>query len=87
MTKKSHQNFRRVEIVDFLVKFLKKVVLKFFGQMCSGEFFLKHALNYKLIIIRPTVNVSWLIVFNEENNWKLGQISFSLNTAILYKQQ
>jgi len=25
-------------------KFLKKVVLKFFAQMCSGEFFLKHAL-------------------------------------------
>ena len=44
MTKKGHQNFRRIEIVDFGVKFLKKVVLKFFGQMCSDEFFLKHAL-------------------------------------------
>ena len=32
--KKGHQNF------------LKKVVLTFFGQMCSGEFFLKHALSY-----------------------------------------
>ena len=45
MTKKSHQNFRRIEIVDFGVKFLKKVVLKFFGQMFSDEFFLKHALS------------------------------------------
>src|SRR6218665_2658375 len=26
------------------IKFLKKVVLRFFGQMCSDEFFLKHAL-------------------------------------------
>src|SRR6218665_3297776 len=42
--KKGHQNFRRIEIVDFGVKFLKTVVLKFFGQMCSDEFFLKHAL-------------------------------------------
>jgi len=29
-------------------KFLKKVVLKFFGQMSSDEFFLKHALMYVL---------------------------------------
>ena len=45
MTKKNgHQNFRRIEIVDFGVKFVKKVFLKFFGHMCSDEFFLKHAL-------------------------------------------
>src|SRR6218665_2730710 len=43
--KKGHQNFRRIEIEDFGVKFLKKVVLKFFCQMCSDEFFLKHALD------------------------------------------
>src|SRR6218665_888959 len=29
-------------------KFLKKVVLKFFGHMSSDEFFLKHALMYVL---------------------------------------
>ena len=46
MTKKGHQNFRLIEIVHFGVKFLKKVVVKFFGQMCSDEFFLKHALRW-----------------------------------------
>ena len=44
--KTGHQNFRRIEIVDFGVKFLKEVVLKIFGQMCSDEFFLKHALAW-----------------------------------------
>ena len=46
--KKGHQNFWRVEIF----KFLKNVVLKFFSQMCSGEFFLKHDLVYSIWVDR-----------------------------------
>jgi len=44
--------------VKFWGKILKKVVQKFFGQMCSDEFFLKHALctkigkNEKIILFR-----------------------------------
>ena len=46
MTKnKRSSEFSRDKIVDFGVKSVKKVVLKFFGQMCSDEFFLKHALQ------------------------------------------
>src|SRR6218665_2618546 len=44
--KKRSSEFLTDKIVDFGVKFLKKVVLKFFGQMCSDEFFLKHALPF-----------------------------------------
>ena len=45
MTKKGPQNFRRIEIVDFGVKFLKRSFWNFSAKMCSDEFFLKHALT------------------------------------------
>ena len=48
MTKKRSSEFFRDKNVTFFDKILKKVVEKFFGQMCSDEFFLKHALAARM---------------------------------------
>jgi len=50
------------KIVDFGVKFLKKVVLKFFGQMGSDEFFLKHALTIIIVIIIEVIIIVIIII-------------------------
>src|SRR6218665_2525735 len=52
MTKKIKRSseFSTDKVVHFGVKFLKKVVQKFFGQMCSDEFFLKHALRLPCMV-------------------------------------
>jgi len=43
--RKGHENFWEKKCKHFLGKILKKVVEKFFWEMCSDEFFLKHALH------------------------------------------
>src|SRR6218665_1970365 len=48
--RKDSDYFKKVIRIFDGVKFLKKVILKFFGQMCSGEFFLKHALSARIWI-------------------------------------
>src|SRR6218665_1373631 len=67
MTKKKSSEFLMDKIVDFGVKFLKKVVLKFFGQMCSDEFFLKHAL---LLLLFPASEMSiWTERYQSYESW------------------
>ena len=57
MTKKRSSEFSTDRKCRFWGKIRKKVVLKFFGQMWSGEFFLKHAL------LNNSVDNPYCIVF------------------------
>src|SRR6218665_2302351 len=56
MTKKRSSEFSTDRNCRFWVKIPKKVVLKFFGQMCSDEFFLKHALAYRTFFKRRKIS-------------------------------
>src|SRR6218665_3285145 len=89
MTKKRSSEFSTAKNCRFWGKIPKKVVLKFFGLMCSGEFFLKHALgdgtppkNHPSDGTLPLLGLIIFIVYNFSFIWIINYCCKNRNTTM-----